>query len=47
LKKTAAVGIDGITWHDYGQALEENLIDLHGRIHRCGRRRERRLIWAV
>jgi RNA-directed DNA polymerase len=34
LKKTAAVGIDGITWHDYGQALEENLIDLHGRIHR-------------
>ena len=34
LKKTAAVGIDGITWQDYGQALEENLIDLHGRIHR-------------
>jgi RNA-directed DNA polymerase len=34
LKKTAAVGIDGIAWQDYGQALEENLTDLHGRIHR-------------
>jgi group II intron reverse transcriptase/maturase len=34
LKKTAAVGIDGVTWQEYGQALEENLIDLHGRIHR-------------
>jgi group II intron reverse transcriptase/maturase len=34
LKKKAAVGIDGITWHDYEQALEVNLIDLHGRIHR-------------
>lgn len=34
LRKTAAVGIDGVTWHDYEQALEENLTDLHGRIHR-------------
>jgi group II intron reverse transcriptase/maturase len=34
LKKTAAVGIDGVTWQDYEQALEENLTDLHGRIHR-------------
>ena len=34
LKKTAAVGIDGITWQDYEHDLEAKLIDLHGRIHR-------------
>jgi group II intron reverse transcriptase/maturase len=34
LKKTAAVGIDGVTWHDYEHDLEAKLIDLHGRIHR-------------
>lgn len=34
LKKSAAVGIDGVTWYDYEQALEVNLMDLHGRIHR-------------
>jgi group II intron reverse transcriptase/maturase len=34
LKKTAAVGVDGVSWQDYEQALEENLTDLHGRIHR-------------
>ena len=34
LKKTAVVGIDGITWQDYEHDLEVKLIDLHGRIHR-------------
>jgi len=34
LKKSAAFGIDGVTWYDYEQALEVNLMDLHGRIHR-------------
>ena len=34
LKRTAAVGIDGVSWQDYEQALEDNLTDLHGRIHR-------------
>ncbi len=34
LKKTAAVGIDGVTWHEYEQGLEDRLVDLHGRIHR-------------
>lgn len=34
LKKTAAVGVDGVTWHEYEQNLEANLVDLHGRIHR-------------
>lgn len=34
LKKTAAVGIDAVTWRDYEQNVEANLADLHGRIHR-------------
>jgi len=34
LKKTAAAGVDGITWQEYGQDLEAHLQDLHGRIHR-------------
>lgn len=34
LKKNAAVGIDGITWHEYEQDLEDRIVDLHGRIHR-------------
>ena len=34
LKKTAAVGIDGITWQEYEHDLEPKLIDLDGRIHR-------------
>jgi RNA-directed DNA polymerase len=34
LKKTAAVGIDEVTWHDYEQDLENRIPDLHGRIHR-------------
>lgn len=34
LKKTAAVGVDGVTWHQYEQDVESNIVDLHGRIHR-------------
>ena len=34
LKKTAAVGVDGVTWHAYERNLEANLLDLHDRIHR-------------
>ena len=34
LKKTAAVGVDKVTWHEYEQNLEVNIADLHGRIHR-------------
>ena len=30
----AAPGVDGVTWQDYGQELEANLRDLHGRVHR-------------
>lgn len=34
LKKSAAVGVDGVTWHDYEQDMEANIADLHDRIHR-------------
>ena len=34
LKKKAAVGVDGVTWHEYEQGLEDRIADLHGRIHR-------------
>ena len=34
LKKQAAPGVDGVTWQEYGNNLEERLSDLHGRIHR-------------
>lgn len=34
LKKTAAVGVDRVTWHEYERNLEANIADLHGRIHR-------------
>jgi group II intron reverse transcriptase/maturase len=38
LRKQAAPGIDGVTWGEYGQKLEENIQELHGRIHRGGYR---------
>src|ERR671918_2863266 len=34
LRPKAAPGVDGVTWHDYGQDLEVNLMDLHARVHR-------------
>jgi RNA-directed DNA polymerase len=34
LKRKASPGVDGTTWQQYGQALEANLVELHGRIHR-------------
>ncbi len=34
LKKTAAVGVDEVTWHAYERNLEERIADLHGRVHR-------------
>ncbi len=30
----AATGVDGVTWGAYGQDLENNLQDLHARVHR-------------
>ena len=34
LEPKAAPGVDGVTWQDYGQDLEDNLKDLHSRVHR-------------
>src|SRR3954468_12907297 len=34
LKRTAAPGVDGLTWQDYEADLERNLTDLHDRVHR-------------
>ena len=34
LRPKAAPGVDGVTWHEYGQDLEANLRDLHARVHR-------------
>ena len=34
LKKHASPGVDGVTWEEYGVALEPNLNDLHSRVHR-------------
>ena len=34
LRPKAAPGVDGVTWRDYGEDLEANLRDLHGRVHR-------------
>jgi RNA-directed DNA polymerase len=33
LKRTAAPGIDGLTWARYAEGLEANLQDLHARVH--------------
>ncbi|MES9858574.1 MAG: hypothetical protein ABW166_18510 [Sedimenticola sp.] len=32
LKKRAAAGVDGVTWHQYGENLLPNLTELHKRI---------------
>jgi group II intron reverse transcriptase/maturase len=34
IRPDAAPGVDGVTWKDYGHDLEENLRDLHARVHR-------------
>jgi hypothetical protein len=34
LNPKAATGVDGVTWLEYGVDLEENLRDLHSRVHR-------------
>lgn len=34
LRRDAAVGVDGVTWKEYGEDLQAKLVDLHGRVHR-------------
>lgn len=33
LKRDAAAGVDEVTWREYGEGLEERLVELHDRIH--------------
>jgi group II intron reverse transcriptase/maturase len=34
LKRDAAPGLDGVTWRDYGEGLDDRLADLKDRLHR-------------
>ena len=34
LQRAAAPGVDGVTWQQYGEGVEERLQDLHDRVHR-------------
>jgi len=34
IKRAAAPGVDGVTWHQYAADLDRNLTDLHDRVHR-------------
>ncbi len=34
LRKDAAAGVDGVTWHAYADGLEGRLADLYARVHR-------------
>jgi RNA-directed DNA polymerase len=34
LKRKAAPGVDGVTWHEYETGLEDRLVDLYSRVHR-------------
>jgi len=46
LKKTAADGVDKVTWHEYEGELEVNLADLQDRIHRGAyRAKPSRRVW--
>ena len=33
LRRDAAIGVDGISWSEYEEGLEEHLLDLHRRVH--------------
>jgi len=34
IRKDAAPGVDGMTWEEYGERLDERLIDLQARVHK-------------
>ena len=38
LQKAAAAGVDGVKWEEYGEGLEERLLDLHRGVHTGGYR---------
>jgi len=46
LRRAAAAGVDGVTWQEYGERLEERLVDLHARIHKGSyRARPSKRVW--
>ena len=46
LRKTAAVGVDQVTWQEYERDVEANIADLHDRIHRGAyRAKPSRRVW--
>lgn len=46
VKRSAAVGVDGVTWAEYEQNVETNIAELHDRIHRGGyRAKPSRRVW--
>ncbi len=48
LKRDAAAGVDGVTWEEYGEGLEERLTDLHERIHGgCYRAKPSKREWIL
>jgi RNA-directed DNA polymerase len=45
-RRQAAVGVDGVTWEEYGDGLEARLAELHTRLHSgCYRARPSKRIW--
>jgi len=36
LRKSAATGVDGVTWEEYGDRIDERLLDLENRVHSGG-----------
>ncbi|MDE2790443.1 MAG: hypothetical protein OXI81_08470 [Paracoccaceae bacterium] len=34
LRVDAAAGVDGVTWDEYADGLDDRLVNLHGRVHR-------------
>lgn len=34
LRRDSATGVDGVTWEEYGERLDERLLDLQDRVHR-------------
>jgi RNA-directed DNA polymerase len=34
LRQNAAAGVDEVTWHEYGERLDERLLELEGQVHR-------------
>lgn len=34
LHRNASPGVDGVTWEQYGERLDDNLVELHARLHR-------------